>query len=80
MLKRMSKKGNTYPLLAGGQTCTAHMEISMLGPQEDGNQSTSRSSHTILEPVPKEYFILPQRPLLNHIHCFSVYNSQLETT
>ena len=37
-------KENTHPLLVGVQTCIATMEISVVVPQEDANQATSRSS------------------------------------
>jgi hypothetical protein len=46
MLARMRSKRTTPPLLMGVQTCTATMEISVVAPQEDGNQPISRSSYT----------------------------------
>jgi hypothetical protein len=44
MLMRMWSKRNIPPLLMGVQTHTAIMEINAVVPEEDGNQSTSRSS------------------------------------
>lgn len=68
MLARIWSKGNTPPLLVGIQTFTTTMEISMVVPQKDGNQSTSRSSYTTLRHKPKRCLILPQENLLNHVY------------
>ena len=76
MLARMQSKGNTHPLPVGVQTCTATVEISMAVPQEDGNQSTSRSSYTTHRHIAKACFILPQRYLFSHVHCCFVHNSE----
>ena len=43
MLSRNWKKGNTYLLKVGMQTCTATMKIRVAVPQEAGNGSSSRS-------------------------------------
>ena len=75
------ESGNTHSLLLGVLTCTSIMETSVAVLQEDGNWSTSRSSYTTLRHIPKGCFILLQRHLLNHVHCWSVHNRQkLETT
>ena len=77
----MGNKGSTPPLLLGVQTCTATMEINMVVPQKTENQSTLKPNYTILEHVPNGFFILPQEPLLNHIHCSFIHSSQrFETT
>ena len=60
---------------------TVIVEISVLVPSKDGNQSTSRSSYTTLSHRPREPFVLPQGHLFSHIHCCSIHDSQeLETT
>ena len=60
---------------------TDTMEISAVVSQEDGNQFISRYTYTTLGYIPKGSFILPQRHLLNYIHCCSIHNSQkLKTT
>lgn len=41
--------------------------------QEDGAQSASRSSYTILWHTHKGHFVLPQGQLLNHVPCCSFY-------
>ena len=69
MLVRMWSKGNTNLLLTGLQTGTTTVEISMVVPWENENQSTSRSSYMTLEPIPKGHFILTQTQLLNHVNC-----------
>ena len=45
-------KEHTHPLLVGVQTCIATMEISVMVPQEDANQSTPRSRYTALGHLP----------------------------
>ena len=64
MLERM---WNTLSLLVGVQTCTGTMKIRVVIPQEDGNQSTSRSSYTTIGHIPKGCFILQKRHLLSHV-------------
>lgn len=58
------------------------MEINVVVPREDGNESTLTSSYTALGHISKRCFILPQGKLLNHVlHHWSIYNNQkLETT
>lgn len=56
---------NTHSLLVGLQTYIATVEISVGIAQKDENQSTSRSSYTTLDHIPKGCAILPQRHVLN---------------
>lgn len=57
------------------------MKISVVVPQEDGNESILRSSYTALGHILKGCFILPQGHLLNHVHRWSTHDKQkLETT
>jgi hypothetical protein len=59
--KVMSHSGEDFhPLLMGMQTCVATVEINVVIPQEDENDSTSRSSYTTLGHIPKGHSILPQ--------------------
>ena len=81
MLERMWSKGNTPSPLAGGQTCTTTLEISMAVSQKIGNQPTSRPSNTTPGHIPKGCIIIPQGHLFNYIHNSIIHNSQdLETT
>lgn len=48
-------------------------EISVVVCQDDGNQSTSRTSYTNIDH--KGQLIPPQRHLFNCVHCFSTHNS-----
>ena len=50
----MWRKVTTAPLLVGMKTCAATLEISMVIPQEKGNQSTTGSSNSTLGLNPKE--------------------------
>ena len=52
------------------------MKIGLAVPQEAGNRSTSRFSYTTLRQMSKEQFILLQRHLLNHVHCFFIHSSK----
>jgi hypothetical protein len=45
------------------------MDISMVVPYKNRNQSTSRSSYTTLGHIPKGYFILPQEHLTHIYSC-----------
>ncbi|ERE82814.1 hypothetical protein H671_2g7168 [Cricetulus griseus] len=76
MLERMWRKGNTPLLLVGMQTHTATLEISMVVPQENGIQSTSRSSNSTLRHIPKRCTIIQPGYLLNHVHSSIICNSQ----
>jgi hypothetical protein len=77
----MWSQGSIYPSLVGMQTCIVSMEISVMVSWEDRNKSTSKSIYTTLGYMPKGCFILPQRLLLNHVHCYFIHNSlELETT
>jgi hypothetical protein len=67
-------------LLVGVQNGTATMEISVAIYQEDGNWFISSSSDTAIGDVCKGNFILPQRHLLNHVHCCSIYDNQKSKT
>ena len=81
MLVRMWSKQNTLPLLVGVQTHIGTMKISVVIPQKDGNQPTSKSSCITLGHIPKGLFILPQRHLLTYVSCCSIHNNQeVETT
>ena len=81
MLERMCRKGNTPPLLVGVSTCTATLEISMVNPQNNGNQSMTRSHNSTLKHIPKRSTIIQQGHLFNDVHSSTICNSQkLETT
>ena len=67
---------NTPPLLAGVQTCTTNLEITLVVSQNTGNKSTSRPSDTPLGHIPKGYSIMPQGHLLNNVHSSIMHNSQ----
>ena len=54
MLERMWSKGNTPPLLAGVQTHTDDLEISMVISQNIRKQSTSRPTIPLLGIYPKD--------------------------
>jgi hypothetical protein len=50
-------------------------------PWKEWSPSTSGSSHTTLGYKLKGHFILPERHLLSHVHCYSLHNSKkMETT
>jgi hypothetical protein len=53
MLERMWSNRNIPPLLQGVQTCIATKRIIVVIPQIDGNQTTSRSTHTTLQYLPQ---------------------------
>ena len=53
MLERMWRKGNTPPLLVGVQSCTATLEINMVVPQENGNQSNTGPGNPTPRHIPK---------------------------
>ena len=81
MLERMWRKGNTPPLLVGVTTQTATLEISMEIPQENWNQSTTRSSIVTLMHIPKRCAFISQVHLFNTVHSSIICNSQnLEAT
>ena len=80
VLAWMWSKRNTHLLLVGVQTCIATMEISVVVPQEDVNLPQDPPI-ALLGIYSQRCFILPQRHLLNHVHCCSIHNSQtLKTT
>jgi hypothetical protein len=54
MLVRMWNRRITPPLQVGEQTYTGTMEINMAVPLKTGNQSTSRSTYTLLGIHPKD--------------------------
>jgi hypothetical protein len=67
MLEMMCTKGNTLPLLAGGQTCTNPIEISIAFSLKYGNQSMSRPSYITVGHTSKGHAILPQGHLFNRV-------------
>ena len=73
---RMWSKENTHPLLVGVCVCIVTMEISVVVPQKNINQSFSRSSYSTLGPIHKEHFVLPQRHLFIHVRCCYSHNNQ----
>lgn len=81
MLARIHIKMNTYPLLVGVQTYTTTMERIVV---VFGRMRTSLPEDPSISPLdmyPKGCFILPQRYLINFIHCCFIHNSQkLKTT
>jgi hypothetical protein len=80
-MAKINKKVKQLPVVGGLQTCAIAMEIGVAVPQEAGNRSTSRFSYTSLGHITKRRPILPQRHLLNHVHCSFIHNRQkLETT
>ena len=54
MLEKIQNKGNTPPLLVGGQNCTATLEISMAISQKTEKQPTMRPRNTIFGAYPKD--------------------------
>ncbi|ERE78110.1 TF subfamily L1MD-TF18 [Cricetulus griseus] len=72
----MWRKGNTSPLLVGVPTCTATLEISMATPQENGNESTTRSSNSTPRHIPKRSTFIQQGHLFNDVHSSTICNSQ----
>ena len=54
MLMRMWNRTITPTLLVGEQTYTGAMEINMAVPLKTGNESTTRSSYTLLDIYPKD--------------------------
>ncbi|ERE72639.1 TF subfamily L1MD-TF18 [Cricetulus griseus] len=76
MLERMWRKGNTSPLLVGVSTCTATLEINMETPQENGNESTTRSSNSTPRHIPKRSTFIQQGHLFNHVYSSIICNSQ----
>lgn len=83
MLLKMWSKKNSHPLLLGVQASTATTEIIVAVPQEDENQSPSRSSYINPGQIPKGCFIRiknfscrPHEPLVSHVNCCSIYNIQ----
>ena len=75
-LERMWSKENTWTLLIRVPIGIATMKINAVFPQEDGNLYISISIITTLGHISKACLILPQRHLLNHIHCRFVHNCQ----
>lgn len=60
---------------------TATLEIRVVISQRTKTKFTIRPSYTAPWQVPKGIYILLQRLLVYHVHCYSVHNSQeLETT
>ena len=81
MLERMWRKRNTPPLLVGVQTCKTTLETSMVVSQENGHQSTTRSSSSNLRHIAKRSTFIQQGLMFNHVHSSIVCNSQnLEAT
>jgi hypothetical protein len=71
-------KGNTPPLLVGGQTFTTTLEIKLSVSRKTGNSSTSRPTPGN---IPKRCPTIPQGHLLNYVHSSFILDSQkLETT
>lgn len=54
----------------------ATIELSVVVPQQDTNQSTARSSCTTIGNIHKGCFILSQEHLPKHVHCFAINNTQ----
>ena len=81
MLERMWGKESTPALLAGMQTCTSALEISMVISQKIMKQSILRPYNTSFGCIPKGFSIIPQGHVINYILSSIICNSQkLEIT
>ena len=57
-------------------TGTATLEFSVAIPQENGNQSTTRSSNSTLGHIPQRSTFIQQGHLFNYVHSSIICNSQ----
>ena len=70
------RKGNTPLLLVCIPTCTANLEINMVNPQENGNESNTRSSISTPRNILKISTFIQQGHMFKDVHSSTTCNSQ----